>query len=244
MKKLSENWLTENLIDLEYKQYILLAYLEDVEQQFKQQLLYPSLAELISHYRKLKSVRDSTDQLYQSFPGQLAGLDFEHFKLSYRSVVENDQLMDELEKIISFSLPKLEIQLNIGKSVYETIENQLKLEPIGLVPLRQNEGYMILKLNQPSEIRVYEYAVSIFENDAEKFRAIYTKEIAKYSSTLANTAPEIKADLIRNNKEIPNPATYFFSCTLNIPVEETYLPIAKRMLIKEISNSTGNLTAI
>jgi hypothetical protein len=119
MKKLSENWLTENLIDLEYKQYILLAYLEDVEQHFKQQLLYPSLAELISHYRKLKSLRDGTKQLYQSFPGELSGLDFERFKLSYRSVVENDQLMDELERIISFSLPKLEIQLNIGKSVYE-----------------------------------------------------------------------------------------------------------------------------
>jgi hypothetical protein len=244
MKKLSENWLTENLIDLEYKQYILLAYLEDVEQHFKQQLLYPSLAELISHYRKLKSLRDGTKQLYQSFPGELSGLDFERFKLSYRSVVENDQLMDELERIISFSLPKLEIQLNIGKSVYEKIENQLKLEPIGLVPLRQNEGYMILKINQPSEIRVYEYAVSIFEDNEEKFRAIHTKEIAKYSSTLVNTAPEIKADLIRNNKEIPNPATYFFSCTLNIPVEETYLPIAKRMLIKELSHSSGNLTAI
>jgi hypothetical protein len=244
MKKLSENWLTENLIDLEYKQYILLAYLEDVDQQFKQQLLYPSLAELIGHYRKLKSIKDSAEQLYQSFPGQLTGLDFERFRLSYRKVVENDQLMEELERIISFSLPKLEIQLNIGKSVYDKIEHQLKLEPIGLVPLRQNEGYMILKINQPSEIRVYEYSVSIFEDQAEKYRAIHTREIAKYSSTLVNTPPEIKADLIRNNKEIPNPATYFFSCTENIPIEETYLPIAKRMLIKELSHSTGNFKAI
>ena len=244
MNKLSENWLTENLIDLEYKQYILLAYLEDVEQQFKQQLLYPSLAELIGHYRKLNLIKDSTEQLYQSFPGQLTGLDFERFKLSYRSVVENDQLMEELEKIISFSLPKLEIQLNIGKSVYEKIAHQLKIEPIGLVPLRQNEGYIMLKINQPSEIRVFEYSVSVFENEAEKFRGVHTKEIAKYSSTLVNTPPEIKADLIRNNKEIPNPAAYFFSCSLNIPLEETFLPIAKRMLMKELSHSTGNLTAI
>jgi hypothetical protein len=165
MNKLSENWLTENLIDLEYKQYILLAYLEDVDQQFKQQLLYPSLAELIGHYRKLRLIKDSTEQLYQSFPGQLTGLDFERFKLSYRSVVENDQLMEELERIISFSLPKLEIQLNIGKSVYEKIAHQLKIEPIGLVPLRQNEGYIMLKINQPSEIRVFEYSVSVFENE-------------------------------------------------------------------------------
>lgn len=244
MKKLSENWLTENLIDLEYKQYILLAYLEDVEQHFKQQLLYPSLAELISHYRKLKTIKESTAQLFQSFPGQLTGLDFERFKLSYRRVVENDQLMEELERIISFSLPKLEIQLNVGKSIYEKIEHQLKLEPIGMVPLRQNEGYMILQINHPSELRVFEYVVSIFEENDEKFRAIHTREIAKYSSTLAYSPTEIKAELIRNNREIPNPAAYFFSCTLNIPIEETYLPIAKRMLIKELSNSTGNLTAI
>jgi hypothetical protein len=52
-----------------------------------------------------------------------------------------------------------------------------------------------------------------------------------------NTSPEIKADLIRNKKEIPNPAVYFFSSPDNLPIEETYLPIAKRMLIRELSHT-------
>lgn len=244
MKKLSDNWLTENLIDLEYKQYVLLAYLEDVHQHFKQQLLYPGLSELIGHYRKLKSLQENADHLYQSFQGELQGIDFEKFRLSYRKVVENDQIMEELEKIISFSLPKFEAHLNIGKSIYDKIEHQLRLEPVGLMPLRQDEGYILLRINQPAEIKVYEYSLSIFEQSEEKFRGIHTREIATYHSTLANTPPEIKADLIRNNRNIPNPAAYIFTCTLNIPIEETYLPIAKRMLIRELSHKSNNFQVI
>jgi hypothetical protein len=244
MKNLSDNWLTESLIDLEYKQYILLAYLENVHQHFKQQLLYPGLSELIGHYRKLKLLQENTEQLYSSFQGELQGIDFEKFRLSYKKVVENDQIMEELEKIISFSLPKFEAHLNIGKSIYEKIEHQLKLEPVGLVPLRQNEGYILLRINHPAEIKVYEYSISIIEQSEEKFRAIHTKEVATYNSTLVNTPPEIKADLIRNNKSIPNPAAYIFSTTVNIPIEETYLPIAKRMLIRELSHNSTNFQVI
>lgn len=239
MKKLSDNWLTENLIDLEYKQYVLLAYLEDVQQHFNQQLLYPGLSELIIHYRKLRDLQESTERIFNSFHGEFQGFDFERFKLTYKKVVENDQLMEELEKIISFSIPKFEAHLNIGKSIYEKIEHALNLEPVGLVPLRQDEGYLMLKINRPSEIRVFEYSLSIFEDQREKYRAIHTREVAVYSSTLVNTPPEIKADLIRNKKEIPNPAVYFFSSPINLPIEETYLPIAKRMLIRELSHSAG-----
>jgi hypothetical protein len=239
MKKLSDNWLTENLIDLEYKQYILLAYLEDVQQHFNQQLLYPGLSELIVHYKKLRDLQESTERIFNSFHGELQGFDFERFKLTYKRVVENDQLMEELEKIISFSLPKFEAHLNLGKCIYEKIEHALNLEPVGLVPLRQDEGYIMLKINRPSEIRVFEYSLSIFEDQREKYRAIHTREVAVYSSTLVNTPPEIKADLIRNKKEIPNPAVYFFSSPDNLPIEETYLPIAKRMLIRELSHTAG-----
>lgn len=244
MKKLSDNWLTENLIDLEYKQYILLAYLEDVHQHFKQQLLYPGLSELIGHYRNLKTFQENAEHLYNSFQNDLQGIDFEKFKLSYKKVVENDQIMEELERIISFSLPKFEAHLNIGKSIYDKIEHDLKLEPVGLVPLRQNEGYILLRINHPAEIKVYEYNLSIIEQREEKYRAIHTKEVATYQSTLVNTPPEIKADLIRNNKSIPNPAAYIFSSTVNIPIEETYLPIAKRMLIRELSHTTDNFQQI
>ena len=50
MDKLSENWITEKHIDLEYKRYVLLAYLQHVSEQFEEVRLYPALSELVNHY--------------------------------------------------------------------------------------------------------------------------------------------------------------------------------------------------
>jgi hypothetical protein len=53
MSKLSKDWLTENHIDLEFKQYLLLAYLQEVKENYNSNKIYPYLSELIEHYKNL-----------------------------------------------------------------------------------------------------------------------------------------------------------------------------------------------
>ena len=59
MATLSKNWITEKLIDFEYKKYLLLAYLQQVSGQFDETRLYPSLSELIEHYKNVVSLREN-----------------------------------------------------------------------------------------------------------------------------------------------------------------------------------------
>lgn len=243
MKQLSKNWLTENHIDLEYKQYVLLAYLEEVHHHFQDNLLYPSLSELIEHYRELKKFQVMTDSLYQRFPGNLKGVDLERVKLLYDKVVTNDQLMDELEKIVAFSLPRFEASLQEGKSLYEHTEKHMRMEPVGLVPLRTQEGYLMLELQPKREIRVYEYAVSQIEYEGEPYRSMHTQEVATFESSLQRNPNSIKAELIKMKPEFPNPAAYVVSSTLSIPLEETCLPVAKRMLMREINRNPEQFKA-
>jgi hypothetical protein len=47
MADLNKNWLTEKYIDFEYKKYVLLAWLQEVNNNFQDQKLYPFLAQLI-----------------------------------------------------------------------------------------------------------------------------------------------------------------------------------------------------
>lgn len=42
----------------------------------------------------------------------------------------------------------------------------------------------------------------------------------------------IKSDLLRYNKNLPNPATYVIESELTLPFEDTLLPLAKRTLVK------------
>jgi predicted transglutaminase-like protease len=51
-------------------------------------------------------------------------------------------------------------------------------------------------------------------------------------STLANTYQNIKSELIRNKTELPNPAVYSIETDLSYPIEETFLPVAKRRFVK------------
>ena len=83
MNNLKHDWLTEGLIDYEYKKYVLLAYLKDVGNRFNQSELYPFMTDLIFHYRNLIKVKESKKLMYDNFPESLTKADFN--KLRYCS---------------------------------------------------------------------------------------------------------------------------------------------------------------
>ncbi|MBK6835034.1 MAG: hypothetical protein IPG89_12470 [Bacteroidetes bacterium] len=58
MGKLSKDWLTEQHIDLELKQYVLLAYLQEVKESYRATKIYPYLGELIEHYKNLLLIKN------------------------------------------------------------------------------------------------------------------------------------------------------------------------------------------
>ena len=117
MATLSENWITENHIDFEYKKYVLLGYLQKVKEHFNEQKLYPDFAELIAHYKNLLALKNNTTALENNFKKTVKGVDFNDFKLVYENTI-NDELLMELKQIIAFSEPLLATELNKGKTIF------------------------------------------------------------------------------------------------------------------------------
>ena len=109
MVTLGENWLTEHHIDFEYKKYMLLAYLQQVDKDFEIQKLYPSLRELVKHYRQVTAIKDRKEDLFNSFPARAKEVDVENARLVYEKILKDDSLMKELESIIDFSINVLSI---------------------------------------------------------------------------------------------------------------------------------------
>jgi benzoyl-CoA reductase/2-hydroxyglutaryl-CoA dehydratase subunit BcrC/BadD/HgdB len=235
MKNLSKDWLTESHIDLEYKQFVLLAYLESIRNRFQKELLYPSLSDLIEHYNNLHKIRTEIESLHHKFPREISALDLKEFKISYQKLINNDSIMQELEQIIEFSIPKMKQALEEGKNIYHDLENILTLEPVGIIPLWSEDGYLLIDTYAPKEIKVYEFSVSLYTSSDDTYRSLITKYVTTITNTPFYTAENLKHDLLKQNKNLPNPATYFFRSSKHIPFEESYLPIAKRMLLKELS---------
>ena len=108
MASLSPDWITEKRIDFEYKKYLLLGYLQGVSEQFTESRLYPWLSELITHYRNVVALRDHKKSLYDSFPERLSGTVLKGFRLMYEKILQDDHLMQEIESIVEYSIPKFE----------------------------------------------------------------------------------------------------------------------------------------
>ena len=93
MKTLSETWFAEGYIDFELKKYTLLAYLQEINSGFRQNKLYPQLADIIFHYNNMVSFRNNKKLLQDNFPKSLTGIQLEKLSLLYRQVIADDELM-------------------------------------------------------------------------------------------------------------------------------------------------------
>jgi len=239
MKELSKDWLTEGLIDFEYKKYYLLAYLKDVKSSFGELKMFPFLSDLVFHYRNLLSLKKDKHLIFSSFPKSISKADFEKLELSYRKIIEDDEIMHEIEEIVDFAVPRVEEVLKEGKNIYEYIESNFEISSVGLSPLYVDEGYMFVHIDPRQETYVHKYSITVFENSDEKYRGITTQWIETFKKSLFETFEKKKIELMNRFTSFPNPATYLILSKGGFPFESTLMPIAKRLLIRHIA-STGN----
>lgn len=237
MKQLSQTWFAEGYIDFELKKYTLLAYLQEINKYFNENKLYPQLADLIFHYNNLVAFRENKKYLQEQFPKKLTGVQIEKLQILYEQMIADDELMKELEDIINYSANEMKTTISSGTEIYEFVEEKLIITPIGLIPLDVQEGYFFLSAGNKKNTRVYYYRLSIFEKREEKFRSIKTAFIDMLQRSMANSYENIKYELIKSRNNVPNPAVYSIETELSFPIEETLLPIAKRSLVKYISNA-------
>lgn len=232
MKKLEKNWITAPIIDTEYKQYILLDYIQEIKRSYNELKIYPHLAELIDQYCELIQLKDNKVQLVDKFPKALKSLDAAEMKLVFSSKITEENWVTEITNIIEMAIPFLKETIQEGKEIYEELEKSINVEPVGVAPLKNDEGYLILNAEGFNETLVYGYKVSLFETPDDKYRAVHTKYAAAFVKNLSVTNHYIKLEMMKQYPEIPNPSVYAFDSNFAIPIDATYLPIVKRMITK------------
>ncbi|ELR69343.1 hypothetical protein C900_05123 [Fulvivirga imtechensis AK7] len=237
MEKLNNDWLTDGLIDFEYKKYVLLAYFKKVRASFQQQELYPILGDLVFHYNNLLQFKNNHELIQQNFPKELTGVDLKKLELTYQKIVEDDELMSEIEEIIAYALPLFKGSLSEGKEIYEFVESNCELTPVGLLPLYTDEGYFFISHDPSRHTRVYRYQLTLLETSDEKYRGIHATLVDKLRRGIGDTYENIKIGLTRRFKDLPNPATFLIHSKVKFPYTSTLEPVAKRLLVRYISSS-------
>jgi hypothetical protein len=237
MDRLKDNWLTEGLIDFEYKKYQLLGYFKEVKNSFNRVELYPFLSDLVFHYRNLVSLKENHSLLRDSFPKELSQDGLKNLELNYQRMIEDDSLMQEIESIIEYALPQFKTSLDEGSYIYESVESKCEISPVGLTSLYANEGYLFVSQPPEKETHIYRYQVTIFEQSSETMRGLHTHFLQTAERSLSSTYENLKLNLIKKYAELPNPSVYLVLSKLKVPFDQTLMPVAKRLLVKQISKA-------
>ena len=235
MEKLKDNWLTDGLIDFEYKKYQLLAFFKSVKESFNRIELYPFLSDMIFHYRNLISLKENKTLIQDGFPKELSPESLNNMMLNYRRMIEDDLIMKEIEAIMEFALPQFKESLEEGSYIYEYVESKCEISPVGLTSLYADEGYLFVTQPPENETNIYRYQATIFNQSSETLRGIRTEYLSTTERNFSNTYENIKLNLIRQYIELPNPSVYLVQSKMKFPYVQTLMPVAKRMLVKQIT---------
>lgn len=235
MSALQPDWFTQNWLDSEYQQYVVMAYLQSVQQQFATDRLYPILPELRCHYESARQFAEGKGSLTAAFPRRMRGITGPPPRIDYVLEVPEDTYLAEIDSMLAFALPRFRQAMADGEQRLADIAGSLTLEPIGLMPLQPQEGYLLLCLPGQSAAQVYHFQLTLYADQVPGGRVVRFAYVESVEQGLGNTAERIKLDLIRRYRHLPNPATFRLASERSYPISETLLPIARQLLAKAVA---------
>ncbi|QJW90273.1 hypothetical protein HNV11_13255 [Spirosoma taeanense] len=235
MKKLQSDWFTQNWLDAEYQKYVVLAYLQAVRQNFDENKLCPDLPDLRHHYESGVRFSRGKGRLNAAFPKRATGITGPPPRITYESEVTDDEFMTEIDAIVNFALPRFQTMLTEGQQRWLDIATSLMLTPIGLMPLRPEEGYLFLHATNQAETQVYYFCLTLYSDEEPGGRLVQLQFVEAVRKGLATTFENLKLDLIRRHRHLPNPATFMLESQRMYPVQETLLPIARQLLAQAVA---------
>lgn len=237
MKAKQTDWLTDGPLDFEYKQYVLLAYLQQVKQNFGQKRLYPDLPDLQRRYEQSRALQESKQALSARFRRRVTGIDLRRQALNYQPDFPEEASLQELGHILEYAVPRLQRAVSEGQKLYGEVDENVRVSPVGIVPLQRREGYLFVYEALLRQVRVYEYELLFFNDDVPPSRQLRTTPVEVHGKSLSTTFEHLKLDLVRRRRHLPNPASYLVESRWPYPLEETLLPMAQRKVVRAIAEA-------
>ena len=238
MERISIESFFTSETDLETNQYRILGGLRKVCADFDKKKIYPSLAMLIELRQSIYKIKDEANNLSNKFPKQIKGFDIKAQKIIYESAddVNHNNNIEEIFNLINWALPYIEEAIDEGIILFDFVDENISLDQVGVLPIYKDEGYFMVTDNSAFELQVHRYESTLFSSGNENYRSLKTKFVKSERQVIIRRSPEsIKHELIKERKDLPNPATFMFDSDLDFPFAETIFPVVKRKLISHIA---------
>ena len=238
MERISIESFFTSETDMEMNQYRILGGIRKVCDDFDKKKIYPALATLIELKQSIDKIKDERKNLNEKFPKQIKGFDIKKQKVIYESPgsIEHSDNIESIFDLIDWALPYISDSIDEGIVLFDFVDKNITLEQVGVLPMYKDEGYFMVTDNTAFELQVHRYECTLFSSGRENYRALKTKFVKSERQVRIMRSPEsIKHELIKERKDLPNPATFLFDSDLDFPFAETIFPVVKRKLISHIA---------
>ena len=215
--------LFDGACDPEATRYRVLAGLSAARAAFTHCRVAPHLSELVEVHRGLSALVSGAAAVAPR--GPVTGVDWEAGAL----VRERPELPGVAAvELARWALPLVAAAIVEGRTVYEFAAEHAALTAVGLVPGYRAEGFLLVDGGPaPTVLR---YHVSPLAGADGAYRALRTTPV---DADLEPAAPPAvwKAALARLAPDLAAPAAFRLRAEVELPVEETLVPVAKRKLL-------------
>lgn len=208
--------------DAEAARYRILAGLAESRQAFRANHVSPWLDELVALHRALSALVASAESV-EGRAGTVVDVDWEAGRL----------VRDPLDAPLAvglarWALPRIEVAIGEGRTLYEFAADRAELRAVGLMPAYRDEGFLLVC--DGATVCALRYHVSPLSGPDGQYRALRTARLAADLDPLAPPAAW-KAVLAEAAPDLPAPAAFCLDADVDLPVEPTLVPIAKRKLL-------------
>ncbi|MEZ4701185.1 MAG: hypothetical protein R2834_12685 [Rhodothermales bacterium] len=228
------------LRDMESAQYRILDSLRETRAAFRSNIIYPHLGSLVQLYGALRQIAGGMDDVHKGRPKRIREIDLQNQQLMYDIPSLEDEKFELVRELIDWALPHVQEAIEEGKTIFEFVEDQLHLGEVGIVPSYVEEGYLLVPNRQQDELYILQYTISLFTDVNERYRSLKTSHVKTIPHRSVFRSPHsIKLELMEENRSLPNPATFLCNVDLDLPFEQTLLPVAKRKLMRRLFTQGG-----
>lgn len=212
-----------SISDLEKSKYLLLNKLKQCERELNETRLYPTFQMLIDVHQQIMNVLGKHTMIFNREYSEGSTENNEPDKMN----PQNEDVEKSFE-LMNWAIVYISKTLEIGRLIYEFVNESINIESIGIASFHNNEGYFIIPDNKERLLRLIKYEKILY-------RILKTKEIGNIQSSIIVIPKEsIKNMLLAD--DILNQVIYYLETELTFPFKETIMPVAKRKFLEYLDN--------
>lgn len=234
------DWLFQEPIDLEHKQYVLLDYLQKLDKNLNNLKLYPQFQEISLHLASINLLIEKGQ--YLTLGRQLKNPDDEILISDLIPVncplLTKEEIL-EVYNVCKYSTENLRDYFNHAKAIWDIVNDTVSIEVVqNPKNIEPKQGLFFLDYKEKTYL--YEFIIKQIKKDSVETKCQIKKICECPKGDFNEKLKDIKKPLIKNlqDEDVHGKLIVFtVNHNNNYPLRETLLPMVKRKIMNYMIQS-------